>query len=233
MLTESLHEAPSHPGIRQRSTDRHGRFINIGGPIPQTYLSTTTISPIPFLMSVPIPINTNVSLTAPPHIHALLDRLHARSLAQEEELKAVDFMRSPARFQGPDGQRAFDELMADKFIALEQDKCLFVYNLLRANNAKTVVEIGTSFGVSTVYLALAVGQNHPGGGAKVIATEYEKEKVKAARGHWEEAGEDVVKVIELREGDLRETLKDGLPDEIDFLLLDSECLPCRWDLSAG
>ncbi|TFL02987.1 S-adenosyl-L-methionine-dependent methyltransferase [Pterulicium gracile] len=110
--------------------------------------------------------------------------------------------------------------MADKFIALEQDKCLFVYNLLRANNAKTVVEIGTSFGVSTVYLALAVGQNHPGGGAKVIATEYEKEKVKAARGHWEEAGEDVVKVIELREGDLRETLKDGLPDEIDFLLLD-------------
>lgn len=46
-----------------------------------------------------------------------------------------------------------------------------------------MVEAGTSFGVSTIYLALAVAEK--------------------ARQHWESAGDDVEKWIELREGDLR------------------------------
>lgn len=110
--------------------------------------------------------------------------------------------------------------MSDKFVALEQDKCLFVYNLIRASRAKTVLEIGTSYGVSTIYLALGVTQNYPEGGGRVIGTELEGEKAKKARLYWDEAGEEVSGVIELREGDLRETLKVDLPDEIDFLLLD-------------
>lgn len=109
--------------------------------------------------------------------------------------------------------------MRDKFVALEPDKCQLIYLLARSIGAKNIVEAGTSFGVSTIYLALAVGQN-PGGG-KVIATEKEPEKAKRARRHWKEAGEEVEKYIELREGDLLETLKDGLP-EIDMLLLDSK-----------
>jgi len=52
--------------------------------------------------------------------------------------------------------------MRDKFIALEQDKCHFVYQFIRATGATNIVEAGTSFGVSSISLALAVRQNMDG-----------------------------------------------------------------------
>ncbi|KAG0161018.1 hypothetical protein PDIDSM_8551 [Penicillium digitatum] len=51
----------------------------------------------------------------------------------------------------------------------------------------TVVEAGTSFGVSTIYLALAVTENAKRVNAptkpRVIATEKEESKAKLARAH--------------------------------------------------
>ena len=89
--------------------------------------------------------------------------------------------------------------MRDKFVALEQDKCQFMYLLARSINAKNIVEAGTSFGVSTMYLALAVGQNVTEARAKgeivsgkVVATEKEASKAVRAREHWSEAGVQVV-----------------------------------------
>jgi predicted O-methyltransferase YrrM len=76
------------------------------------------------------------------------------------------------------------------------------------------VECGTSFGVSTLYLAAAVRDN---GGGVVIGTEYESAKAKIARGHFAQAG--LSEFIDLREGDLRETLKT-LEAPVDFLLVD-------------
>ncbi|KAI1206516.1 S-adenosyl-L-methionine-dependent methyltransferase [Annulohypoxylon truncatum] len=105
----------------------------------------------------------------------------------------------------------------EKFVALDPDKCALVYLLLRSTAARFVVEAGTSFGLSTIYLSLAVGQN---GGGKVIATENEPTKALKARENWKAAGNEIEKWIELREGDLRETLKTDLPDQVDFLLLD-------------
>ncbi|KIY01163.1 uncharacterized protein Z520_02715 [Fonsecaea multimorphosa CBS 102226] len=149
---------------------------------------------------------------APPHVLALLDRLHAASRTQEDAIQ-------PAEVE----TQGFDNYMRDKFIALDRDKAEFVYQLCGAINAKNVVEAGTSFGVSTIYLALAVSANvkndAAGGKGVVIATEYEKAKADKARQHWKEVGEDITGCIELREGDIRETLKKDLP-EIDLLLLD-------------
>ncbi|KAG5663269.1 hypothetical protein KAF25_001205 [Fusarium avenaceum] len=108
----------------------------------------------------------------------------------------------------------------DKFVALDPDKCAFVYLLLRSMKARFVVEAGTSFGVSTIYLALAVAQNAGSGSGRVIATENEPSKADRARKHWSQAGDDIQKFIELRDGDLRETLKTDLPEQVDFLLLD-------------
>jgi predicted O-methyltransferase YrrM len=51
----------------------------------------------------------------------------------------------------------------------------------------------------------------------VIGTEYEPTKATAARTHFEEAG--LSPFIELREGDLRETLKQ-IDGPIDFVLVD-------------
>jgi predicted O-methyltransferase YrrM len=110
----------------------------------------------------------------------------------------------------------------DKFVALDPDKCAFVYLLLRSMKARYVVEAGTSFGLSTIYLALAVAQNSVSQPGKVIATENEPTKAARAREYWSRAGDDIEKFIELREGDLRETLKTDLPEQVDFLLLDSE-----------
>lgn len=154
----------------------------------------------------------------PEHIRSILARLHAESLAQESQLTTDDF------FAG--GEQAVARRMRDKFIALEEDKAQYVYGLARATGALVIVEAGTSFGVSTIYLALAAAANarRAGGGgreARVVATEHEPEKARRARAHWDECGEEVSGVIDLRVGDLRETLKEDL-ERVDFLLLDSE-----------
>jgi predicted O-methyltransferase YrrM len=62
-----------------------------------------------------------------------------------------------------------------------------------------------------------VRDNHPGGSGVVIGTEYEPEKARMARAHFAEAG--LADVIDLREGDLRETLVD-VEGPIDFMLVD-------------
>lgn len=118
---------------------------------------------MPKLSSAYEPSSSTTTLTAPPHIHALLTRLHTLSLTQEKALESIDFTSSPACYEATSYQidSVFNTLMSDKFVALEQDKCLFVYNLIRASRAKTVLEIGTSYGVSTIYLALGVTQNYP------------------------------------------------------------------------
>lgn len=153
----------------------------------------------------PNPVQTSA------RIHSLLSNLHNKSLTQEAALGSY---YSSANF---------DDLMRDKFIALDQDKCHFIYQLALATSARNIVEAGTSFGVSTIYLALAVGKNVErfGGEGKVIATEKESAKAEQARKNWKECGESVTRWIELREGDLLETLKEDLP-EVDMLLLDSE-----------
>lgn len=162
-------------------------------------------------------------LRASPHIHALLNRLHNLSIAEESTSSAALAAIRPLRVQDPEaGNTALHNLMLDKFVTLDKEKCEFVYQLALAIGAKTIVEVGTSFGVSTVYLALAIGENAPQNG-KVIATEIEAKKAARAREHWKEAGEHVSKYIELREGDLRETLKTGL-EEVDLVLMDSEQL---------
>ena len=86
--------------------------------------------------------------------------------------------------------------------------------LCRSLQARRVVEFGTSYGVSTLYLAAAMRDQ---GGGLVIGTEIETEKARHARNHFAEAG--VADLIELRDGDALATLKDcGGP--VDFLLVD-------------
>jgi predicted O-methyltransferase YrrM len=82
-------------------------------------------------------------------------------------------------------------------------------------------QAGTSYGVSTIYLALAARSNAiiTGVDPLVIGTEHELAKVAQAHTYWREAGVDGI--IDLREGDLRETLAREIPT-VDLLLLDSE-----------
>jgi predicted O-methyltransferase YrrM len=172
-----------------------------------------------------------------PRVEQLLTKLHGLSESQEKSLSQIFFYISRLisfKLFNTGWSASADDHMRDKFVSLERDKCQFLYLLARSIGARNVVEAGTSFGVSTIYLALAVGQNvtslrAKGSSAgnitgKVIATEKEPSKAAKAREHWKEAGDEVEPWIELREGDLLETLKvtEGLPESIDLLLLDSK-----------
>ena len=110
-------------------------------------------------------------------------------------------------------------ILSDKLAAFDRNKAEFCYTLCRALNARCVVEAGTSFGVSTIYLAAAVRDNARGNEPRgmVIGTEHESAKVKAARENFAAAG--VAEFIDLREGDLRETLKQ-IEHPVDFMLID-------------
>ncbi len=148
-------------------------------------------------------------------VRAVLDRLHAQSDAQGREIGAYFSRRGQAGeldWKGLDADA--HRFMADKLVAFDRGKSEYCYQLCRALGAKRVIEIGTSYGVSTLYLASAVQAN---GGGVVIATEYEPAKAKAARAHFAESG--LVDLIDLREGDLRETLK-GIEGPVDFVLMD-------------
>lgn len=153
-----------------------------------------------------------------PKLEGLLERLHARSEAQTSEIN--EHIARRAGEGSLDLERPFDsrlhEFFSDKMVALEPDKAQLCYLLCRSLQAKLVVEAGTSFGVSTLYLAAAVRDNGVPGGV-VIGTEYEPQKAEAARANFAEAG--LAEYIELREGDLRETLR-AIPGPVDFLLLD-------------
>ncbi|DAA77350.1 TPA_exp: putative O-methyltransferase [Trichophyton benhamiae CBS 112371] len=175
------------------------------------------------------------ALVSSPKVAALLKRLHGESGAQESSFSVLSFWLRKKIMTMIFGNRrwnsADDDFMRDKYICLEADKSELVYLLARSTGALNIVEAGTSFGVSTIYLALAAGQNAaakasgsitPGQGAQVFATENEPTKAKKAKEHWKEAGEEVEPWITLLEGDLRETLPDQMKkvDQIDMLLLD-------------
>ena len=145
-----------------------------------------------------------MSVLRDPGLEQLLTRLHKASDEQIEEMHAYRALRASSPTADATRLKAF---RSDKLVALDRDKAEFCYQLCRANNARRIVEIGTSYGVSTLYLAAAVRDNiaASGGEGVVIGTEYEPEKARAARAHFEEAG--LSRFIELREGDLRQTLE--------------------------
>ncbi|KAF1923564.1 uncharacterized protein M421DRAFT_9514 [Didymella exigua CBS 183.55] len=91
-------------------------------------------------------------------------------------------------------------LILDKFIALDEDKCHFVYQFMNATGATNVVEAGTSFGKRTV------------------ATYKEPQQAAIAHGYWKECG--LEEHIDFGVSNLPKTLKDDVP-EADLLLLNS------------
>jgi len=150
-----------------------------------------------------------------PKVQALADRLNAQSVAQEAETGAWFSERAKMGELSWDGlDEKSHRYMADKLVALEPAKAEFCYLICRALLATRVVEVGTSFGVSTLYLADAVRAN---GGGVVIGTEHEPAKAAAARANFAAAG--LADLIDLREGDLRETLK-VIEGPVDFVLMD-------------
>ena len=99
------------------------------------------------------------------------------------------------------------------YLPISQDQGEFIYDLIVENKCQQIVEFGTSFGISTLFLGAAAKLT----GGKVITTEIIESKAKKALQNFKRAGlEDL---IDLRTGDALQTLAD-LNTEIDFLFLD-------------
>ena len=103
---------------------------------------------------------------------------------------------------------------ADYGFSIVPEQGNLIYLLCRAIHAKRVVEFATSVAMSTLYFAAAVRDN---GGGLVIGSEIVPEKAATARRNLQDAG--LADLVDLREGDARETLRD-LGGPVDFVLID-------------
>ena len=149
----------------------------------------------------------------------LLDRLFAEAAAASPQA-------SPALADlGPDDVTRlmrsktdyldFYTRLKDLPLAVSRETGTLLYMLARSCGARTIVEFGTSFGLSTLYLAAALRDN---GGGRLITSEFEPSKVARARENLTEGG--LVDLVEIRQGDALQTLRVDLPETIDLLLLD-------------
>lgn len=156
----------------------------------------------------------------------ILAKLHQEAEATDREAmsalaevvdgpaEAVDRMVKDMLAEERADYRAVYRGYADNFLAVSPDYGRFIYMMARARNATRIVEFGTSMGVSTLYLAAALRDN---GGGHLIGSELEPAKVARARANLDAAG--LADLVEIREGDALETLKD-VGGEVDLLLID-------------
>ena len=149
---------------------------------------------------------TNTLIT--PRVDAVLSRLFAEAARDAENPwpSAGNVASTSAR------DRA--NALQDRYMPVSAAAGRLLYALTRATRPQTVVEFGTSFGISTIYLAAAVADN---GRGQVISTELSERKIAAARSNLEQAG--LAGVVTIRDGDARDTLAD-LPGPVGLVLLD-------------
>jgi predicted O-methyltransferase YrrM len=148
-------------------------------------------------------------------VESLLQRLHAEARATDAESFAKFEKLSEAERVAVHGDyRKHYGLLREAFIPVGPELGRLLYLLAVSARAKTIVEFGTSFGISTIYLASALRDN---GGGKLITTEMEPTKSERAKKHLTEAG--LAELVEFRMGDALELLRE-LPGPVDMLLLD-------------
>ena len=159
------------------------------------------------------------TLTTPP-LSTLLERLFAEAEATQAVLRQEASNLSPAERaarmnSGGDYRNFYMTRAKDVYLAVSEETARLLYMLVRSCKARSIVEFGTSFGISTLHLAAAVRDN---GGGRVIGTEFEPSKVARARANMSAAG--LADLVEIRAGDALETLSRDLPDTVDLVLLD-------------
>lgn len=158
------------------------------------------------------------SLTQPP-LSTLLPKLFADAEASQATHRQRMSQYSPeeqqARLRSETGYREYYAQAKESYLAVSRETAELLYLLARSSRARSIVEFGTSFGISTLHLAAALKDN---GGGHLIGTELEPTKAARARENLVAAG--LADLVEIREGDALETLAKDLPESIDLVLLD-------------
>ncbi|MER9416960.1 class I SAM-dependent methyltransferase [Mesorhizobium sp. M0306] len=155
------------------------------------------------------------TLTTKP-LAPLLDRLFEEAAAATSP--AVAELSAEERSRLVRSKTEYVELygrLRDLWLPVSRETGTLLYMLARGSGARTIVEFGTSFGISTLHLAAALRDN---GGGRLITSEFEPSKVTRARSNLTAGG--LIDMVEIREGDALQTLSVDLPETVDLLLLD-------------
>jgi predicted O-methyltransferase YrrM len=144
----------------------------------------------------------------------VLNRLHKQAAADKwkiaRRIPLLALAAARKRLYDPKFEYSF---FHDLYIPISREQGAMLYLLARAINARTIVEFGSSFGISTIYLAAAARDNS----GQVIGSELEPSKHTQATKNIAEAGLSDYTNILL--GDARQTFQSiDLP--IDLVLLD-------------
>lgn len=163
-------------------------------------------------------MNTTNTLTSEPVsslIASLFEDAASTEARMRNEMKNVTPEERKAMMRSTTQYREIYGRMKDFYLAVSPVTGRMLYMLARSTQARSIIEFGTSFGVSTIHLAAALRDN---GGGRLIGSEFETAKVARARGNLQAAG--LADLVEIREGDALETLARDLPQTIDLVLLD-------------
>lgn len=158
------------------------------------------------------------TLTTDP-VTSLLDRLFAEAEAAmpaaNAALAALPIEERERLMRSKTDYLDFYARLKDLPLPVSRETGRLLYMLARSSGARTIVEYGTSFGISTLHLAAALRDN---GGGRLITTEFEPSKIARAQEHLAEGG--LLDLVEIRVGDALQTLSTNLPESIDLVLLD-------------
>lgn len=160
-------------------------------------------------------MTTLTTVPVAPLLARLFEEADANSPAQSPAFASVSAEDRARLMQSKTDYPLLYAAMKDYPLPVSRETGVLLYMLARSTGARSIVEFGTSFGLSTIHLAAAVRDN---GGGRVITTEFEPSKAARARAHLEAAG--LSDLVEIREGDALQTLAADLPETIDLVLLD-------------
>ena len=132
-----------------------------------------------------------------------------RSVLAEYERRAADERQVLERLSPTEIPSRIDEFL----IPIGPDTGKLLHLIVTAANARVLVELGASYGYSTLWLADAARVT----GGTVHSLELSAKKVEHARGQLRRAGLD--SYVEFHVGDALETLR-RLPGPFDFVLVD-------------
>ena len=99
------------------------------------------------------------------------------------------------------------------YLSISEEQGLFLVDLIQKNNLKNIVEFGTSFGISTLFLAQGALETK----GRIITTELIASKAEKAIENFKKA--EVSNIIDVRIGDAMQTLQNHKAP-IDLLFLD-------------
>ena len=119
---------------------------------------------------------------------------------------------------GVDAMKRRDEFL----LPVGEDVAIFMNTLIKSAKSKSILEIGTSYGYSTLWLAEAARKND----GIVITLEADETKVTYAKHKLNEAG--LSEYVDFRVGDALKLIKDA-KESFDFVLVDvwkELYLPC-------